>query len=444
MYSRLAALPDEAEPLQRAQLLAALSVGTEIIHFAALCPVSVWPGARRRARRRGAEEIAPRRAHGLTGSIASLASHPGADPDARPRLFSARAADSWSSADALAEHRSLISTRSTRLRFIEVNLFGVYVAPISLLMVAAWFVTIGLRWTAAPLRPAAPCLAPGAVRLRHLHDRAVVNGPGHRPLRSPCPTAETKSEHGKSADLHVVRPAQPACLAPCSKARDPDRSAPDNARHDRRCRRARLGDVERLYGRRRGRATARCAAYVVTMAPEVAGRIVELPVRDNQFVHKGDLLLVIDPTDYRIAVRLAEAAVQQAQANAQTIDAQIAVQQAQITASEAQVEQAQAAVTFSQEQAARYKDLAKREYGTVQMAQQTASNLHKDQAALKKHRLPSRSPSARSRPSRRSAPAPRRRSPRPSPPRSGEGQSGAHPDPFSGKWLGHQSPGAAG
>src|SRR6202167_6149048 len=53
--------------------------------------------------------------------------------------------------------------------------------------------------------------------------------------------------------------------------------------------------------------------YVVTMAPEVSGRIVELPVADNQFVHKGDMLMVIDPTDYRIAVKLAEAAVQQAQ-----------------------------------------------------------------------------------------------------------------------------------
>jgi multidrug resistance efflux pump len=28
-------------------------------------------------------------------------------------------------------------------------------------------------------------------------------------------------------------------------------------------------------------------AYVVTMAPQVAGQIVELPVADNQFVHKG-------------------------------------------------------------------------------------------------------------------------------------------------------------
>ena len=31
------------------------------------------------------------------------------------------------------------------MRFAEIDLFGVYVAPISLMMVAAWFVTIALR-----------------------------------------------------------------------------------------------------------------------------------------------------------------------------------------------------------------------------------------------------------------------------------------------------------
>jgi RND family efflux transporter MFP subunit len=60
-------------------------------------------------------------------------------------------------------------------------------------------------------------------------------------------------------------------------------------------------------------------AYVVTMAPEVAGRILALPVADNQHVHKGDLLMQIDPTDYRIAVNLAQAAVDQAQANAANV-----------------------------------------------------------------------------------------------------------------------------
>jgi uncharacterized membrane protein YccC len=38
MYSRLAALPDQAEPLQRAQLLTALSVGIEIIHLRRIAP----------------------------------------------------------------------------------------------------------------------------------------------------------------------------------------------------------------------------------------------------------------------------------------------------------------------------------------------------------------------------------------------------------------------
>ena len=35
------------------------------------------------------------------------------------------------------------------MRFTEIDLFGVYVAPMSLLMVAAWLVTIALRRVAS-------------------------------------------------------------------------------------------------------------------------------------------------------------------------------------------------------------------------------------------------------------------------------------------------------
>ena len=35
------------------------------------------------------------------------------------------------------------------MRFTEINLFGVYVAPMSSMMVVAWVATIGLRWFAA-------------------------------------------------------------------------------------------------------------------------------------------------------------------------------------------------------------------------------------------------------------------------------------------------------
>jgi multidrug resistance efflux pump len=73
--------------------------------------------------------------------------------------------------------------------------------------------------------------------------------------------------------------------------------------------------------------------YVVTMAPEVAGRIVELPVADNQFVHKGDLLMVIDPTNFTIAVRQAQAAVDQAKAVADNAQAQAVRREKQTTLS---------------------------------------------------------------------------------------------------------------
>jgi RND family efflux transporter MFP subunit len=54
---------------------------------------------------------------------------------------------------------------------------------------------------------------------------------------------------------------------------------------------------------------ARVRADVINVAPDVSGEVVAVPVHDNQFVKKGDLLMQIDPSHYRIAVEQAEAAV---------------------------------------------------------------------------------------------------------------------------------------
>ena len=48
-------------------------------------------------------------------------------------------------------------------------------------------------------------------------------------------------------------------------------------------------------------------AFVVSMAPEVAGRVLEVGVTDNQTVKPGEVLFRIDPEPYRIAVEQAEA-----------------------------------------------------------------------------------------------------------------------------------------
>ena len=48
-------------------------------------------------------------------------------------------------------------------------------------------------------------------------------------------------------------------------------------------------------------------AFIVRMAPEVSGRVQEVPVSDNQKVKAGDILFRIDPQTYEIALRQADA-----------------------------------------------------------------------------------------------------------------------------------------
>src|SRR5580698_10888187 len=46
-------------------------------------------------------------------------------------------------------------------------------------------------------------------------------------------------------------------------------------------------------------------ANYIEIAPEVSGRLVQLPIKDNDFVKKGGLLFVIDPRPYEYALQQA-------------------------------------------------------------------------------------------------------------------------------------------
>ena len=59
---------------------------------------------------------------------------------------------------------------------------------------------------------------------------------------------------------------------------------------------------------------ARIRANVVTVAPDVSGYVDDIRVRNDQFVHKGDVLVVIDQDRYRLALENAQAAVAAAHA----------------------------------------------------------------------------------------------------------------------------------
>ena len=46
----------------------------------------------------------------------------------------------------------------------------------------------------------------------------------------------------------------------------------------------------------------RVRVHVASVAPQISGQIRELRIVDNQFVHKGDILYVIDPFDFEVAL----------------------------------------------------------------------------------------------------------------------------------------------
>jgi len=84
-------------------------------------------------------------------------------------------------------------------------------------------------------------------------------------------------------------------------------------------------------------------ANYVQFAPEVSGRLVTLAVKDNAFVHQGDLLFAIDPRQYQYAV-------QQALADQNLLEAQIVDAQRRIAAQNSAVSAARAGLSSSETQ----------------------------------------------------------------------------------------------
>jgi RND family efflux transporter MFP subunit len=54
---------------------------------------------------------------------------------------------------------------------------------------------------------------------------------------------------------------------------------------------------------------ARVGADIVGVTPDVSGLVGEVRVKDNQIVHRGDLLFVVDPARFNLALRQTEAVV---------------------------------------------------------------------------------------------------------------------------------------
>ena len=147
VIARLSVMPNEATPLQRAQLLAAFSVGSEIIHLR-----HVMRQFGLGANLDGAfEAVAEGHSASAIERLSRLDEAFSADIARGPRnsRCSASARQHSCRFGDADKARRLFRCGSACMSFAEVDLFGVYVAPISLTMVLAWLVTIALRRVAS-------------------------------------------------------------------------------------------------------------------------------------------------------------------------------------------------------------------------------------------------------------------------------------------------------
>src|ERR1700761_9630687 len=145
-------------------------------------------------------------------------------------------------------------------------------------------------------------------------------------------------------------------------------------------------------------------ANFIQIAPDVGGRVVELPAKDNAFVKKGSLLFVIDPRPYeyalqqaladqaileeqiiderrKIAAQLngeqaARAGLQSSKTGGKTAASSIEVAKAEVSRAQAAASAAEAQLKYASNDRDRIEPLLKKKYVTLDQVDQANTAVH--------------------------------------------------------------------
>ena len=143
-------------------------------------------------------------------------------------------------------------------------------------------------------------------------------------------------------------------------------------------------------------------ANLIGIAPEVNGRIVKINIKDNQFVHKGDVLFEIDPIPYQHSLEAAQSqqatlegqiqdlkrtveaqksAILSAASNTQSAQAKIASAEAGIEAAQATVNAAKSALSqasadyaYAENSVLRLEPLLNKQFVTIDLVDQARTS----------------------------------------------------------------------
>jgi len=123
-------------------------------------------------------------------------------------------------------------------------------------------------------------------------------------------------------------------------------------------------------------------ADTINVAPEVNGRIVELPVADNQRVKKGDLLFRIDPEPFKETLAKAEASLTALDSEIKLTQRSVEAQKFAAAAARANVEHAQAASEQASDSLARLEPLLSKGFVSAERIDQARTARRSAQSQL--------------------------------------------------------------
>jgi len=125
----------------------------------------------------------------------------------------------------------------------------------------------------------------------------------------------------------------------------------------------------------------RLEAPLVDLAPKVAGRVLEVRVKEGDRVKAGDLLIVLDLGDTALAVERDRHGVESARARLQ--DLAVGSRQAEVAAAEAEVADRKAAVDLATRELQRQELLLQKEVGTERDFDRAKTDLDRAVAAAR-------------------------------------------------------------
>jgi membrane fusion protein, multidrug efflux system len=144
--------------------------------------------------------------------------------------------------------------------------------------------------------------------------------------------------------------------------------------------------VKRRTNERPSTYDAYIQAYIVNMAPEVSGRIVELNVLDNQQVKEGQVLFQIDPKPYQLSMDQARAAVKGLEAQFAVATSEVAAQTSGAAAAATGVNTAETQLELAVSTLNRMEPLLARGFVTAEAVDQARAAKETAQVALERAR----------------------------------------------------------